>query len=252
MINVEITEHSLVVKIWSTLIYTGPFYFNYIVLTPKLSEHISILKYLKWGFFYVVFNFVWFGGFWELGSVEVLGLVDASSNLGGTVHLLFYFFAISTIGRLTVESMKNSTAVHGLYLAQKSHEIHELRTNMSFPFIEKVLGNLEEESKIEPRNIVKPVSLLAKFLRFKLYRKKEELILLSDEIEAIDCYIKLHQFSDLEKSLISFEKDDWIEKGTAFELVEGYLNSTENSSANDLQIVWKGEGIQLNLFPKVI
>lgn len=252
LINVEVTEHNLDVKIWSTLIYAGPFYFNYFALAPNLSQEFTLVKLLKWGFFYVAFTLIWFTVFWNLGRIEVLGLVDASSNIGGTVHLSFYFFAISTIGKLLLQRVRASSDVHQLYMEKKSHEINQLRSQMSFPFIEEVLGNLEVEAKNEPSRIVKPISLLAKVLRFKLYRKKEELILLSDEVEAINSFVQLYQFSANEKSTVTFTKDDWIEKGAAFLLIEDYLKSMSNSSSNDIEIRWEGEDVVLHIVPKIV
>lgn len=231
-VNILFTDQPLLAQTASTLIFALPFYINYYLLVPSILSRINTTRILLWFFSYIVLHFSVCYPLYEFlpGLFKTPGIVKSANNIGATIHLSFYYLSISTASRLVIEWVKNTKRAHRLYLKKADQEIESLKSEMSFPFVKGVLEKLEEEAVIEPNSVVKPMSSLAKVLRFKLYRKKNESIMLSDEVKIIENYLQLLSKYKNSRWLINIRGDQWIETGLAFLRVEQCLSQTDKTT----------------------
>lgn len=228
LVNIVFTEQPLTIQTASTLLFSIPFYLNYFFLVPVILKRINPFRIFFWLVSYsAVHVLICYPFYVFLPDIfKIPGIVNKANIIGATIHLSFYYLSISTASKLVVEWVKNTEISHELYLKKADQEIEKLKSEMSFPFVKGVLEKLEEEALIEPNQVVKPMSSLAKVLRFKLYRNKNENIMLSDEVKIIENYLQLQLKYDDSTWRIQFKNDQWIETGLAFLKVEQFLKET--------------------------
>jgi LytS/YehU family sensor histidine kinase len=80
-------------------------------------------------------------------------------------------------------------------MKKRDMEIEQLKVGMSFQFVKGVQQQLEKDQDT-PQNIAKSITSLSKVLRFKLYRKQDDNIILNYEIEIIERYLSLLSIYD--------------------------------------------------------
>lgn len=225
-----------------------PFYLNYFFLVPNILRRVNFYRFLLWFISYTITHFVITYPLYEYfpNYFQLPGIVDDGKNIGAIIHISFYYLSFSTAGRFVLDWVQNTKTNHRLYLKKADKEIEALKSEMSFPFVKGVLEELEKEAILEPSNVVKPISSLAKVLRFKLYRKKEENIMLSDEVKIIENYLQLLSAYHNSKWILHIRHDQWIETGSAFLLVEQFINSS-TYQGGVLELFFEDEEIKIEL-----
>lgn len=246
-VNILFTNLSIGVQIMSTLIFGIPFYINYALLVPHILKRISFRRSVLWIISYATIHFITCYPLYQFfpDVFQSPGIVSNAIGLGAVLHISFYYLAFSTGSRLVFEWVKHKKITHRLYMQKKSKEIESLKLGMSFPFVKGVLQQLEKEGD-QPQNIVRSVSALAKVLRFKLYRKEDDSIMLSDEVKIIEQYLSLLSIYDDSDWSIEIEENLWVEKGIAFLRVEEFILFT-NFRSGVLVISVKNKNIQISL-----
>lgn len=231
----------------STLIFAIPFYFNYFILVPNILNKITFTRVFIWVVSYSLIHFATCYPLYDLFPNVFItpSIVNSTSKIGAVIHISFFYITFSTGSRMVFQWVKNTKVAHRLYMQKRDNEINELKVGMSFPFVEGVLQQLEKEID-EPQNIVKSITSLSKVLRFKLYRKQDDSIMLNDEVKIIERYLSLLSICDHSDWKIEIKENMWVEKGIAFLRVEECLNYT-NFTGGTLLISMKNDEIFVSL-----
>lgn len=247
IVNIAFTNYSIATQTMSTLIFAIPFYINYFILVPHFLNKISFKSVFIWMLIYAAMHFFACYPLYKTfpNIFKSPGIVSDAIEIGAVIHISFYYIGFSTCSRLVFEWVKQNKTAHRLYLEKKKKEIDTLKLGMSFPLVNGVLEQLEKESN-GSESIVKSISSLAKVLRFKLYRKEDDSIMLSDEVKIIEQYLILVNFHSGSSWEVKLSEDLWVEKGLAFLRVEQFIRYSKITKGI-LQLSVENEEIRIEL-----
>ena len=225
--QVLLSENDFLLDLLSVGVYSIGFYLNYFVVLPLMPKRkpqqgllLSLSLYLIISVSQIYPLYTLFDNYFI--PMEIVG---KGHQLGGILHLAFFFYAISSLSRLMITKYLKDQKKHKNTLKSVNKNIDKIRGEMSFNFTSSVLSELHKHSFMNPNYAADPIMKLSRVLRYKLHKSESENTLLSDEIKIITQYLELINLNYQNNWKVILRDDSWITTGSALKKVEDLIQS---------------------------
>ncbi len=192
------------------LVLVAAFYFNYLVVLPRVFKKINLFKsiagLLAAYLFFILFRY--------LVEELIMSWLFNSSNYPVDVSPIHYAYdnlyfgsqpiLLSTFFWLIIRNIR--LADHNRFIAeeQKITEIKFLKAQINPHFIFNTLNNIYSMVYFKSEGALKAVEQLSNIMRFTTYQSQKEQIPLSDEINYIASIIELESFRHEVKNFVQW------------------------------------------------
>lgn len=191
---IGLEDNNLLDVVVFNLLAFAPFYINYLLLVPKMLKSFNVFRIILWlvTFFvmFIPFRFlqiyifysVIYGNAWEYEEFEILKWA---------LVVGIFYCSVSTGTRLLWEWLGNVTESKKLQLQKTQNQLQLLKSKINLLFVMDTLDFLEKKSKSNPSSIQDQIIELSNVMRYNLYNRSHDEILLSEELIILDDQVKL-------------------------------------------------------------
>ncbi|MGE9314476.1 sensor histidine kinase [Niabella sp. CJ426] len=193
------------------LVIIAAFYFNYLIILPRVFNRINIFKAIA-GLVVAYLFFILFRYFIE---ELIMSWFFHSSNYPDGVSPLYYAFdnlyfgslpvILSTFFWLIIRNIR--LADHNRFIAeeQKITEIKFLKAQINPHFIFNTLNNIYSMVYFKAEGSLTAIQKLSNMMRFTTYQSQKDQIPLSDEMDYIKNYIELESLRHEAKDFVQWD-----------------------------------------------
>jgi LytS/YehU family sensor histidine kinase len=177
------------------------FYLNYLILIPKLLLKKKTGLYLFCAVVFIIFFTFLFKQI-EFNINKDLDLLSKAQNhkrffvsLKDTMIAInsFLIIAVGTIIRMYAEWSGNEITKKEIEAQKSSSELHFLKNQISPHFLFNSLNSIYSLTTKKSNDAPQAIITLSELLRYMLYQTNQDLVLLSNELDYIQNYLKLQR-----------------------------------------------------------
>ncbi|MEM6719549.1 MAG: histidine kinase [Bacteroidota bacterium] len=166
------------------------FYINYLVLVPLLLFKKKHFLYILSVAILLTINF-WIDAY----VLPMPDFIQDLKNVPKSVPILFasMFIIVSTSIRIYEEWQKNDETKREIEASQNLSELEALKSQLSPHFLFNSLNSIYSLTRKKSNDAPEAVITLSELMRYMLYQTDDEFVLLQQELDYIQNYIKLQR-----------------------------------------------------------
>lgn len=177
------------------------FYLNYLVLVPKLLLQKKTSLYIFCSIVFIVF----FTYLFKQIAFDINRELEFLKKMPRPRHFFigfksvmiainsFLIIAIGTIIRMYMEWSSNEITKKQIEVQKSSTQLHFLKNQISPHFLFNSLNSIYSLTTKKSNDAPEAVITLSELLRYMLYQTNQDLVLLSNELDYIQNYLKLQR-----------------------------------------------------------
>lgn len=195
------------------LVYSLTFYFNYLIVVPKVLSRIY-WKSLVLGF---LSSYMFFVGFRYFIEENIFLLMFNQTNYVENTSFLFYLYdnlyfstyplIPSTLLWLLIFTIRQKDYNAFISEEKKTIEIQFLKSQLNPHFIFNTLNNIYSLVHFKSEKALPAIEKLSSIMRYTTYESQKEKITLEDEISQIESFIELEQIRRENPLNLEFRKE---------------------------------------------
>lgn len=194
---------------WILVLIAG-FYFNYLLILPRVFNRIHLLKAIAG----LLTAYIFFICFRYLVEEVITNWLFDSHNYPDDVSALYYAYdnlyfgsqpvILSTFFWLIIRNIRLSDQNRFIAEEQKITEIKFLKAQINPHFIFNTLNNIYSMVYFNSKNSLTAIEKLSNIMRFTTYQSQKDKIPLTDELDYIKAYVELEELRHDTKNFVQW------------------------------------------------
>lgn len=209
--KILIVEKLSVFEISGGLVFIATFYFNYLLILPRVFEKINWKKILIG----IIAVYIFFISIRYLLEEIIISLFIGQGNYYKGTSVIYYIYdnlyygsfsiIISSILWILFFNMRLLEYNNHILEEKRSTEIRFLKAQLNPHFLFNTLNNIYSLVYFKSDKSLPAIEKLSELMRYTTYETTKKRINLQQEVDYIQAYVELNQISHESKNIIDFK-----------------------------------------------